>query len=189
MKLEIKHLAPYLPYSLQTAYKNSNNKWKVNELTTQNLVSILISDVDKPVLRPLSCLIEEIEVDSKKFIPLKKIHELDETNSFDKTNNFYKIKFVDKVISIKNNKYPSLEREDFCLKYLVETTNIGDYIYSFTYNPELRRFGKRNDTSKAVLGIGFQLDMFNKLFEWHIDVFDLIPKGLAIDINTISDLC
>lgn len=26
----------------------------------------------------------------------------------------------------------------------------------------------------------------NKLFEWHFDVFGLIPKGLSIDINTLK---
>jgi|688.fasta_scaffold780922_2 hypothetical protein len=30
-----------------------------------------------------------------------------------------------------------------------------------------------------------QLDAFNKLFEWHFDVFGLIENGLAIDINTL----
>jgi hypothetical protein len=28
-------------------------------------------------------------------------------------------------------------------------------------------------------------DTFSKLIEWHFDVFNLIPQGLAIDINTI----
>jgi hypothetical protein len=32
----------------------------------------------------------------------------------------------------------------------------------------------------------FQLSQFQKLFEWHIDVFGLIEKGLAVDINTLS---
>lgn len=30
-----------------------------------------------------------------------------------------------------------------------------------------------------------QMRFFNKLFQWHFDVFGLIEKGLAIDINTI----
>lgn len=30
-----------------------------------------------------------------------------------------------------------------------------------------------------------QLELFEKLFEWHFDLFGLIEKGLAIDINTI----
>jgi hypothetical protein len=32
----------------------------------------------------------------------------------------------------------------------------------------------------------FQLSQFQKLFEWHFDVFGLIEKGLAVDINTLS---
>lgn len=29
-------------------------------------------------------------------------------------------------------------------------------------------------------------DLFHKLLEWHFDVFGLIGKGLAVDINTLS---
>jgi len=39
---------------------------------------------------------------------------------------------------------------------------------------------------KDVVPLHFsQLDAFNKLFEWHFDVFGLIEKGLAININTL----
>ena len=29
-------------------------------------------------------------------------------------------------------------------------------------------------------------DFLSKLFEWHFDVFGLIDKGLAIDVNTLN---
>ena len=31
-----------------------------------------------------------------------------------------------------------------------------------------------------------RLDQWQKLFEWHFDVFGLIDAGLAIDINTLE---
>ena len=140
----------------------------------------------KPILRPLSDLTKDIEYRGEKFVPLKKLHELDETNYFGNTEEKgYKLRFMDKVISVKHNTYKLSGTEEFVVKYLVETSNIGDLIYSFSYDPELRRFLKRDDTRSIPLGIGYQLDMFNKLFEWNFDVFGLIDKGLAIDINTL----
>ena len=44
------------------------------------------------------------------------------------------------------------------------------------------------ETPDYSVDIEFQqiLDITTKLFEWHFDVFGLIPKELAIDINTIN---
>jgi hypothetical protein len=199
MKLKLEELAPYLPFKL----KCFNQHLPDTKMVVEELIGISnhitwsgifnarhgsnhtpICGI-KPILKPLSDLTKEIEVDGKKFIPLKKIHELDETNSFDDKEKSYKLIFIDKVISVEHNKYELLGKEDFVLKYVVETSNLGNFIYSFTYDPEIRRFAKRNETYKQPLGIGFQIDMFNKLFEWHFDVFGLIEKGLAINKNTL----
>jgi len=195
MKLELKHLAPYLPYGLKIQGQTHKD---IEELScvTETSINIVgrgftygmwadIFDI-KPILRPLSDLTKDIEYRGEKFVPLKKLHELDETNYFGNTEEKgYKLRFMDKVISVKHNTYKLSGTEEFVVKYLVETSNIGDLIYSFSYDPELRRFLKRDDTRSIPLGIGYQLDMFNKLFEWNFDVFGLIDKGLAIDINTL----
>ena len=34
----------------------------------------------------------------------------------------------------------------------------------------------------------FQLSQFNKLFKWHIDVYGLIPVGLAISIHDVEQV-
>lgn len=47
-----------------------------------------------------------------------------------------------------------------------------------------------SDHDKNMLNTGrfgcITYGLSKKLFEWHFDVFGLIPKGLAIDINTIE---
>jgi len=129
MKLELKHITPYLPYGLKITYKN-----EVTELTGlhtnedgiirgQSILDIdnddypFNSDYWKPILRPLSDLTRDY---------------VDENISPSYLN--------DKSISfIKNNS-----RGNFTL-------------YQSMY-----------------------------LFEHHFDVFGLIEKGLAIDINTIK---
>lgn len=39
---------------------------------------------------------------------------------------------------------------------------------------------------KGWIGAEKQLELFEKLFEWHFDVYGLIEAGLAIDINDIN---
>ena len=79
MKLELKHLAAYLPYGLTGLSIEENLGIEIikgfSTYGKYNITS-LITDVDdiditlfKPILRPLSDLKKEIEVNSEKFVP------------------------------------------------------------------------------------------------------------------------
>lgn len=68
MKLEFKHIAPYLPYDLQV--KCYDSVWNVEGfrdgvvmslflIDKYTLTSAYLSDV-KPILRPLSSMVEEV---------------------------------------------------------------------------------------------------------------------------------
>jgi hypothetical protein len=129
MELELKHLAPYLPYGLKI--RNGNNNYTLvanaNLYETDGFVSIgsIREGIDKPILRPLPDLIKVIQHNKEEFIPSIEYHyikdELEELSSLD------------------------------C-----------SYIRYARYN---------------VVSI---------LFELHFDVFGLIEKGLAIDINSLK---
>tara|TARA_R110000822_G_scaffold41225_1_gene111947 strand:+ start:117 stop:521 length:405 start_codon:yes stop_codon:yes gene_type:complete len=71
MKLELKHLAPYLPYGLKN--QRAFHKPKVIDGIVGNKVyfgdTVLFINQIEPILRPLSDLTKEIEVDGYKFIP------------------------------------------------------------------------------------------------------------------------
>jgi hypothetical protein len=129
MKLELKHIAPYLPYELpiEPLYKSMGHMGGYNqrELSIDILDKYELEDI-KPILRPLSDLTKEIEVNGEKFYPASKMI----THGFH--NPFW---------------------------YEVDMFN---YKYLFAYDLE-------------------------KLLEWHFDVFGLIPQGLAIDVNTLSN--
>lgn len=161
--LELKHLAPYLPYGLimcqQVTRINDENE-SVPNYDRGKLLSYLGTDTPyivwyceyqhsghgyvrntlleemekqkiKPILRPLSDLTKEIEIDGDKFIPL--------------------VKFYVKSVGWKDYK-----------TWL--------HIMKSTYtNPNYLDFHKTM-----------------KLISWHFDVFGLIEKGLAIDINTLE---
>lgn len=77
MKLELKHIAPYLPYGLKikgntygeikTLYGIKGESVFIDTLTTPYSWADF-SDI-KPILRSLSDLTNEIEIEGKKFVP------------------------------------------------------------------------------------------------------------------------
>lgn len=52
------------------------------------------------------------------------------------------------------------------------------------YNSDYYRKGM-NEVISNVMHLKNQIFWYSRLFEWHFDVFGLIKKGLAIDINTL----
>lgn len=143
-KLELKHLASYLPYGLKCEILNyesdyvgekygiingyylinGDHHYTFKDRNTAGKNAVLI----KPILRPLSDLTKEIEHNGKTFIPIES-----------KTVGF---------LRLKDGKKRELSRSCFVLEVL-------------------------------------EYDLVQKLLEWHFDVFGLIEKGLAIDINTL----
>jgi len=139
MKLELKHLAPYLPYDLKCEYIEEKDNWYLLGLINSGIAEIesddygsnrsVLVDFIKPILRPLSDLTKEIEHDSR--IPI---------DCWDNDTLGYDISKELSLMALNNYC-------DFRLPYFV----------------------------------------MRQLFEWHFDVFDLIEKGLAIDINTLKE--
>lgn len=139
MNLELKHLAAYLPYGI-TVY-GSSELWKlfgidkvvngeifvnlenVNGNPTANYYRSASMYEHSLVLRPLSDLTKEIEMNGERFVPIKKI-------------------------SIYGDNKAYLE--------------------------------------EAILTGLVEVIVFNMLLSWHFDVFGLIEKGLAIDVNTLK---
>lgn len=69
MKLELKHIVGYLPYDLRI--KNSTTEMPLTGAYLDELNDPLwgFDDTYKPILRPLSDLTKEIEVNREKFVP------------------------------------------------------------------------------------------------------------------------
>lgn len=93
--LKIAHLAPYLPYELKGKYLLSDVIPDTKHELRDKLLRI--DNVDfflkyaKPILRPLSDLTEEIEIDSEKFVPTFKLFEIEycNTDHVDNIRNIY----------------------------------------------------------------------------------------------------
>jgi hypothetical protein len=132
MKLKLKHLAGYLPYGLKVLdekAETNENVFTLESISIHSTVSdndgntdILFTEI-KPILRPLSDLTKEIEVNGEKFVPIERLNT------------------------------------DKDLDYDVDNV---DYI-----------------------SLGFVIKDYNKLLEWHFDIYGLIENDLAIDIKTL----
>lgn len=171
MKLEIKHILLYLP-DLKIKWDDTSEVMGVTfnyetdydkmlyPLSTLEHVINKTNDGDygfKPILRPLSDLPKEIEIDGNKFYPLYVLNTMRGVTT-----------------ELDNYKF-------FMGEGIYPTCEWGDGGYGFWFDPDTNSF-----LDMGCHGMSPQLDMFQKLFEWHVDVFGLIPEGLAIDINTIK---
>lgn len=128
MKLELKHLAPYLPYGLQCIYTDTFGQLEKGYLTTLMTPDIISVDccIDKdakPILRPLK--------DVGTYI-IDKEHNI----TFIESTGFYSESGID---------------------FFIE---------------------------RVITGL-VEMIIWQKLIEYHFDVFCLIEKGLAIDKNTL----
>lgn len=124
-KLELKHLAPYLPYGVkvrsrqETTYiLNIFSNMRGEGLESRDIYSCLDNQY-KPILRPLSDLTKEIEHNGDRFVPSKALSCWD----------------LDGISLIDIPHIP--------------------------------------------------VNLYELFLKWHFDVFGLIDKGLAIDINSI----
>jgi len=145
MKLELKHLAPYLPYGLKVNFSRNNGMFKSDNVnlqntamchnTTVNETYFLCKDVSygifdcKPILRPLSDITEDSEM-------------------FESVNNM----ICGDIVSFRGDKI---------VMYIG-----GSWVHADE----------------------FPYDIAVMLFEKHYDVFGLIEKGLAININELKEV-
>lgn len=171
MKLELKHLAPYLPYGLKMQkwwHSHGTDKLTMDVVEFKGILNkdyyIEIHSTFtgysndlcrfKPILRPLSDLKKEIEVDNKKFIPIIELLKI-------KYSDYYKENIGNKYeeIEVSKNSYPKA-----WFKY-----SAPHEIFIPLYN-----FDK------------LEYWIVEKLFEWHFDYFGLIEKDLALNLNNFE---
>lgn len=167
-KLQINHIAPYLPYGLKCQIDLGQNEIIVTDswgLKTGSdypasyynegkRYGLMLSQI-KPLLRPLSDLYKEID-GKVGIVDLAKIHDLD----FDDT-------------------------EDVTVTPLTGWSTMGHVDYWNNDGIECR-FGWFNSFQAGYINptrhrlVSNQLDLFTYLFQHHYDVYNLHSKGLCI---------
>jgi len=195
MKLELKHLAGYLPYGLKVIFESKGGRILevtglrmagVSEQTSKLIYFNSISETlnieyFKPILRPLSDLTKKIEVNGEKFVPILELYKMRTQHMTDKIDKYYvendtailkleELTTPDGNISFIHYFEIDIESERVHFSICTETVdNIKDEIIE-------ERFGF----------IGNEFNMLQKLYEWHFDIHGLIEQNLAIDKNTLS---
>lgn len=78
MKLELKHLAPYLPYRLMVRHESGLFVEMTLSRKSGNFLSVesVLEGYGVPMLKPLSDLTKEIEFKGEKFVPVEKLFEI-----------------------------------------------------------------------------------------------------------------
>lgn len=156
-KLELKHLAAYLPYGLKI--HTGSEIIELGGFHNENWLNIFGNEIYcegeiKPILHPISDLTKpSLECGLIPIVELAKIAYPKILKGIHQVGN---ICFID-------------SREKYVFGYANEASS-----FICTYIPENRNCFVNN-----------QLDLFEYLFAHHFDVYGLIEAGLAIDINSI----
>ncbi len=224
MKLEIKHLAPYLPYGLKCEYEGIINgkeisaqhkafniendpfpNWEYYE-PIEEVIGLKIAPLKsirtykkyflatcgihnrglknfyngigiKPILRPLSDLTKEIEYNGEKFVPIEFLFN----NLVDAAD------VIEFDYEFKEEIKPVFQIDDGWNHCMSLKNDYGHILcFSFDSNSKSFMLGIESRPGVEWCNISNQYEMFQKLFEWHFDIFGLIENKLAIDINTIT---
>ena len=164
-QLTIKHLAAYLPYGLKAVNEIRNFTVEIKGLQTDNDVihNLGKSPIKfiKPILRPLSDLTKEIEVNGEKFISAISLARFVD-NGHNHADSLIK-NYGTNHIRVYTDKCDDVESVDF--KIIVN-----DFFIL-----------KCNESIQCPT----YLRIYNKLLEWHFNVFNL-PENLFVDINTLE---
>ena len=166
--LELKHIAPYLPYKVKCQYVGIINVENFNKMQSIELL------IDKPVYDSIygNKIAEIKDIKFRKHYFSVYIGKY--TQGLKCFTNGYDFKLILHPLSdllkpcLLDGKIPYNELEQITTGYHW-TNSVANLL---KYPEEVR-------------GMWPQY-ILEKLFEWHFDVFGLIEKGLAIDINTIK---
>lgn len=171
MTLELKHIAPYLPYGVMLgspAYRNgriSKIRLEGRHLGKNGLEDLRFY---KPILRPLS------DITGEDLISLFDIA--------------YKQVYGDIDKDLDNFHFHGWDGElNFGLTVMDEMFEYG-FSMDFEDSKDFRLSYRNKDSlcENSTMKID-KLELFSKLFEMNFDIFGLIDQGLAIDINTLNE--
>lgn len=114
-------------------------------------------------LRPLSDLTKEIEVNGEKFVPIEKLLDIHSNVNWSASD------YLEVGSSHNDEWWVSFKKKPS---------------FYFGFNKIHGFYAMTKEGNQQSLNNVYEL--YQKLFEWHFDVFGLIDAGLAIDINTLK---
>lgn len=122
----------------------------------------------KLILFPLSDLTKAKEINGDKFVPIVKLLES------------VMIAVYGSEAKIDKECWYCAEPEYYGIKATKDNDKIG---FSFRCENEFMEFIYTINGNEQKLN---QLQLFQKLYEWHFDIHNLTENGLAIDVNSLN---
>ena len=169
-QLTIKHLAAYLPYGLKAVNEIRNFTVEIKGLQTDNDVihNLGKSPIKfiKPIIRPLSDLTKEIEVNGEKFVPIIYLA---------------KIQYPNVDFQIIENECVGRLNCGVVLEFYIED----EIPFYKEFHNNIFGQTKGNDFDDMFLANIKPSEIREKLLEWHFNVFNL-PENVFVDINTLE---
>ena len=163
MKLELKHLAPYLPYGLGLYIEND----VTIEPTYEDEPDFILSGVVK-----MSGLLYE----ETSFMPQCVIY----TRADGEAHGYTQKENIKPILRPLSDLTKEIEHngEKFVpIRKLLEANS---------FNLEKMETEYINSFAKSMVEIQMAYDDAQLLLRWHFDIFGLIEKDLAVNINTLS---
>ena len=177
--LELKDIIGYLPYKLNfiniSGSEEDDTIYTLKGLSTYHGAEYELSEGQYScvgiehivtILRPLSDLEKPIKVegcDNEEFNPALEIAKL--------CIPFKRWSVDEKTKKIQHKKIP----------YYTHLSKIHRIYFKF-YKAVFIRYNDKGILDEVPL----PFEVINLLHQWHFDIYDLIEKGLAIDINTLK---
>lgn len=166
-KLTLEHLAPYLAFDLKVNFYCKLGNY-ISTGVVNPAYAVQNTNQIKPILRPVS------DMTSEHIISMFKMA--------------YRSVFVTEFDQQYDGNYHmhGWDQDEFGLVVRDEM-----FIYGFSVHLDGEqdiKFSSRyigDDSANKQLRIN-KLDLFKELYKYHFDIHGLIPKGLAVDINTID---
>jgi len=119
-------------------------------------------DKIKPYLHPLSSLTEYRE--DLGFVPIEELAKISDTDYLETIE-----------CKSKGNVFGLMYFDENGIKMV------------FNYSSETKSFASFERFSKKTFIVYKQLELFQKLYSWHIDLHGLIDRNLAINLKTLKD--
>ena len=163
MKLELKHIAPYLPYELPLRNMKSgfvHTMFRVDMfggVGTLNLKIIGEDAILKPLLRPIVSITKEEAYDLISIAVFNQIVDIDDIKNL--------------VLDIENS--------DVIIRCVYKGSIYNGTKFSLYINYDEILFTSSKKGEEGALMTN--MSMYQYLFSKHFDVFGLINKGLAAD--------
>jgi hypothetical protein len=173
LQLKVEHLTPYLNSEVKVYWDLKKHDKECDDSKSEtstfplaiNNIDYVIEKQFKLILRPLSDLAKEIEINGEKIIPIVELAKIGESQHFGGT-----------ALNMKTEK-------GMCGISFISKENSELMVFTYIYIQD--GFFIKNEKNDDFIVTNVK-NIYRKLYELGFDLDNLIEKGLAVDINTIK---